>query len=398
MKFLNYIVILATLLVVFGCKKSDNRRKGSITIGVQAEPQAQLVATKTYVDPTTFTLEVWRGSTIVEKFAPIGSQSRTISLDAAAYTISAFSNQFTAAAFEKPVYGDTQMATIKEGENKNITLNCSQTNAGITITYSNEFKANHSSYSTKVEQPEGSLIFQQTETRRGYFLAKSVDMTILADGVEYKKTITLAPKTDYDIEVEYTPQTDTKSTISVTINVITTVSKEVIIIDFPSRPKPPVTPSAEIDYYETMGSSASNTIVAAYNDWSYPEATYSASAVTIRSDYPSDCVGASGDDSFYFAAGSQLTISGINSLNTSAPNVSLVFKCAKNGGDFNTSQFEISASSDGTSFNSLNYSRAEDSSWEEVTISGIPRTANLYLRFKSTAVRYYLDDIKLITQ
>lgn len=45
------------------------------------------------------------------------------------------------------------------GATKDVALECTQTNAGVKINYSDDFKAQHTSYSTRIAHSTGTLDF-----------------------------------------------------------------------------------------------------------------------------------------------------------------------------------------------------------------------------------------------
>jgi len=84
--------------------------------------------------------------------------------------------------FEIPFYSGTTNVEIEANQTKNASLVCSQANAGIKVVWSNDFETLYSTYQAQMYCNEGFLNYSSTETRTGYFLPGTINVTILADG------------------------------------------------------------------------------------------------------------------------------------------------------------------------------------------------------------------------
>lgn len=200
MKLTHLAPVAALLLLIgTGCSKDRGTSHGAGTLNIKLEMDDHIdlvtrtANTKATPDLASFTLEVLQGEEIVEKLPTIGSNtSPSLTLEEGDYTVNVYSQPFTAPAFDTPVYGDSQDFSLLAGETKNLTMECVQTNAGVIISYTDEFKAQYTTYSTRIDCTSGSLDFSGADaTRTGYFPAGYATLTITADGKEYQQEILL---------------------------------------------------------------------------------------------------------------------------------------------------------------------------------------------------------------
>lgn len=236
--------VLPLLLLASGCSKDRNEPRGNGTLNIRLEmdDRIDLVATqacntKATPDLGAFTLEVTQDETVVHKIPTLGANtSPSLTLEAGDYTVSAYSQPFAAPAFDTPVYGASQLLTIMAGATKDVALECTQTNAGVKINYSDDFKAQHTSYSTRIAHSTGTLDFSGSDAgRTGYFPTGYVDLIVTADGKEYTQAIQLKARRLYTITVKDANVPVTSGHANISISVSTDVTNENVEITFPAN-------------------------------------------------------------------------------------------------------------------------------------------------------------------
>ena len=158
-------------------------------------------------------------------------------------------------------------------------------------------------------------------------------------------------------------------------------------------------------FTETIGTVSGTTAIAVHesnNGFSNSSFVMSGSADIRITSSSTSYLGASGGANVFFTnnGASSFLISGINTSNLGG--ISLSFGCAKSTTSSNGSDFIVEVSSDGTTYQPLNFPSFSTGSgtavWRLVMASGnIPSVANLRLRFRntSTVTQYRIDDIKL---
>jgi hypothetical protein len=135
-----------------------------------------------------------------------------IRLETGSYYVTASSDNNIPAAFDNPFYfGRSDTFTIIPGGQQSVVVNCELSNTVVTVIYSDQVKNNFSDYSTTISSSAGSLEFNRTETRPGYF--QPLDLSIRAvltwqkpDGTFESKTLNGSipnpqPKRKYEIHV-----------------------------------------------------------------------------------------------------------------------------------------------------------------------------------------------------
>ena len=236
--------VLPLLLLASGCSKDRNEPRGNGTLNIRLEmdDRIDLVATqacntKATPDLGAFTLEVTQDETVVHKIPTLGANtSPSLTLEAGDYTVSAYSQPFAAPAFDTPVYGASQLLTIMAGATKDVALECTQTNAGVKINYSDDFKAQHTSYSTRIAHSTGTLDFSGSDAgRTGYFPTGYVDLIVTADGKGYTQAIQLKARRLYTITVKDANVPVTSGHANISISVSTDVTNENVEITFPAN-------------------------------------------------------------------------------------------------------------------------------------------------------------------
>ncbi|HJB84183.1 MAG TPA: DUF4493 domain-containing protein [Candidatus Alistipes merdigallinarum] len=391
--------IVCGVLMVVLCACSDVEHleigEGTLRVHVQVDPQVFIAVKST--DIASYSLEVSQEGTVVKKVSPIGDNMDPISLKAGSYVVRAYSQDFTAPAFDTPVYEGSVPVTIATGNETAVAITCAQSNAGVQIQFTDTFLANHESYFVTVSQIEGTLTFTVDDVvsgRIGYFLPGEAVITVTADGVEYEEEVELEACRVYNVSVDDAPPVvsgDLKADITIDTDVLT---EEVAVIF----------PSGVVDYSETMGGImvSSQTVVAGYTGWANKQVVYSGlnSYIAAESNFSDTYSGASGGNYLLFRqAESWFSVSGINT-STAATDMILTFGCcAESVCDLNTSLM-VSVSQNGTDFTQLLTTDQQiNSRWKSVSFSeGIPRAENLTIRIENrTSIRCMIDDLSLKT-
>lgn len=153
---------------------------------------------------------------------------------------------------------------------------------------------------------------------------------------------------------------------------------------------------AQTIYSENMGTPTATTLITAYTGFqNSTPITYSGTGDVRTSSASSGYVGASGGGNTYLAATKTLIISGIN---TSAytSNIQLSFGYLTSSAT--ATAMTVETSTDGTNWTPLSFTNNTNTSWNLVTISGIPSSSTLSLRFtnaNAATTQNRVDDIKV---
>jgi len=173
----NTLLLILSLFLMCACFKApEEKGTGYLTLNI-----SQSTSVKVGIDFKDFTLRISDGKVEVLK-ERIGDLPDEIALPAGTYTIEAYSMEFDEPKFETPFYLGKTTVDIEAGETNEVSLVCSQGNAGIKLVWSADFSILFETYDAQIECNEGYLHYSSSEERSGYFLPGTVSVVIHADG------------------------------------------------------------------------------------------------------------------------------------------------------------------------------------------------------------------------
>ena len=103
-------------------------------------------------------------------------------VDPGTYHVSVRSRDFTAPAFDQPLYGDVQEAVVSSGSTVDVALVCHQLNAGIRLRIASDFLDNYPKGLFFVRSDDGRLPYAYREQRIAYFNPGPVSVVLDDDG------------------------------------------------------------------------------------------------------------------------------------------------------------------------------------------------------------------------
>ncbi|HLF34214.1 MAG TPA: DUF4493 domain-containing protein [Cyclobacteriaceae bacterium] len=178
MKYLKYqwpIIALAFLFFIFSCREDNNIQeipKGKISIGLQADPSISIATGRLMsVNTDSFRVAICNaaGMEIIafEDFIEIQEE---IEVDTGEYYVTAKSDNSSSAAFDNPIYsGTSNRFHVKANEVAPVFVNCSISNFLISVLYSEKLADHFNGWETMIFNNSDTLVFEQNETRAGYF-------------------------------------------------------------------------------------------------------------------------------------------------------------------------------------------------------------------------------------
>ena len=200
---IKFLLSLSVILLLIGCGKDqeDNPapEKGKISLSLETEIiEETLGQGRIAVNSDTFKVVVQLESgVVVVEYDNASEVPEFITLDPGSYKVKAYSeNENQAAAFESPYYyGESGVIDLGPGQTENISVTCKVANCGVKINYSTNIQEQFDSYSTEVSNASGTLIYNEGETRIGFFDLSpiSIEATLnyeTFDGSPRTKTLT----------------------------------------------------------------------------------------------------------------------------------------------------------------------------------------------------------------
>jgi len=180
-----------SLFVMFACSQTpEEKGTGYLTLNI-----SQGTGTKADVDIFDFILRISDGPVEVMK-GRIADLPAEIALPEGSYTIEAYSMEFDQPEFEMPFYSGKTTVAIEAGETKDVSLVCSQGNAGIKVVWASSFSTLYENYYARIHSDDETYLhYSSAETRTGYFLPGTVSVVVHADGQTINSSpITLAAR------------------------------------------------------------------------------------------------------------------------------------------------------------------------------------------------------------
>jgi hypothetical protein len=173
-------LIIVSLFVLRACsEKEKNIEKGTGYLALNIDRSREL---KTDLQIEEFTLLISTESGTVVVSEKIKNLPEQIALPVDRYTVRIFSVDFLEPKFDLPCYsGETEIEIIA-GQTQNVSLICTQSNAGIKVLWSPEFAERYQTYQAELFSGTERLVYSASETRTGYFLPGKVEVYIHADG------------------------------------------------------------------------------------------------------------------------------------------------------------------------------------------------------------------------
>ncbi len=235
-------LLAAAMLMLASCSKENDVAPGfgKLAINASVTPEVTLKATIDQSVVNGYNLTLTDNSDNSVKFnGTIASFTSPMELPAGTYTAVVKSEDFTAPAFSKPVYGVTKSdITIASNQTTEATLQAAQTNAGVKVAYDAQMATSFpgKTATTTITDANGSLLYASDESRIGYFTPGSVTVKVTFDGKEYTQSLTLAAGKNKEVTVNITPKPATPSLLNLTISVDETFEDKADSWTFDEKP------------------------------------------------------------------------------------------------------------------------------------------------------------------
>ncbi len=178
--FLWLVVFALYSLFLSSCRglTFENETTGEIRF-VFERPVATKAVVRDFPDSNKFVLTIKNSSGNLVYDGLYGERPSKLELNAGSYDIAVVSGTFTKPEFEAPCYGDNKTVVVKAGEVCVISLTAVQTNVGIRLTFTDDFKKKFSGYTAEFADKEGKLSYPFTETRFAYLNPGPVILNLL---------------------------------------------------------------------------------------------------------------------------------------------------------------------------------------------------------------------------
>ncbi|MBK8805282.1 MAG: DUF4493 domain-containing protein [Bacteroidales bacterium] len=179
------ILISLLLLVFYSCNKEQvtkNEMSGKGHVSLSIEGNNTLIESSSSFksdEINNFVVEIYKeNNDLIIRYEKLVDMPSSIELEAGTYYALVFSPNKKPVAFDEPYYhGQSEVFTIKSGDNKSISVECFIATAKVTVTYSENVKKSFTDYKVVVKNQVDSLIFLKDDTRAGFFLPGKLEVT-----------------------------------------------------------------------------------------------------------------------------------------------------------------------------------------------------------------------------
>lgn len=111
-----------------------------------------------------------------------GARPKEMVVPVGSYEVWAYSSEFTAPAYDLPVYEDRKNLLVQSGMVNSLSLVCRQSNSGLRLLFTNNFKQRFKDVELKVADSRGAIPYQYTESRFLYLSPGSIRLFLAPSG------------------------------------------------------------------------------------------------------------------------------------------------------------------------------------------------------------------------
>jgi hypothetical protein len=178
--------IEATLLFIYfgifltSCKglEFEDETTGELKLAFAKSVETKSVV-RDFPDSNKFILTIKSSSGSIIYNGLYGNRPAKIELDAGSYEIAVVSRDFTIPEFEAPCYSDCKTVVVKAGETCVVLLTAVQSNAGLRLTFTQDFVGKFSGYTAELSDIKGKIGYPFTESRFAYMNPGIVTVRLL---------------------------------------------------------------------------------------------------------------------------------------------------------------------------------------------------------------------------
>jgi len=146
---------------------------GRISLAIEGVPQEHysdgtFLKSGINTDTNSFILKIY--STSGEKVydGAYGERPQEITVTPGGYEVALYSRRFSPPALDAPVFGEEHTIVVAENEQARVSFLCRQVNAGIRLTFADDFRQNFPGSGVFVLQGEKRLEYNYTQTKYAY--------------------------------------------------------------------------------------------------------------------------------------------------------------------------------------------------------------------------------------
>ncbi|NBC84357.1 MAG: DUF4493 domain-containing protein [Bacteroidetes bacterium] len=178
-------------ILLLSCKKDKHSapEQGIGTLSVNIEMNIEVIdlpgiLKSTAANTDSFAISIYNASdALVQSYAYALEMPDNIELQAGEYYVVASYGDDNYVGFEMPyLTGQSPLTQVNAGQSSQVSVNSAVANCAVSINYLESVTDQFDSYSTEVSSAHGSLTFNETESRYGYFPLSPLSIECTLDG------------------------------------------------------------------------------------------------------------------------------------------------------------------------------------------------------------------------
>lgn len=192
LRFISLVAAALSVAVLSGCgsfKLERDQLPGAISFAIEDVPQdyctdGTFLKSNIRADTNNFILTIY--STDGEKIydGKYGERPEEIIVTPGGYEVGLYSSRFNPPAFDTPVYGQEHTIVVAENEQAKVSFLCSQINAGVKLTFANDFIARFPGSGVSIVQGDNRLAYNYSTTKYAYVSTEKFNIVYSKGGTD----------------------------------------------------------------------------------------------------------------------------------------------------------------------------------------------------------------------
>lgn len=185
MKKLTSLLLIMAMLFVVSCQKDEPKpveETGTLIVDIDLSLQIDEIAKglKAEVPIGEYRVNIYStDGSLTRSYETASAMPDSVELSPGDYYVEAYSDNNVPAEFDNPhYYGASTVFTISSNSREVVNVTCSLANTIVSVVYTDNILNNFIDYNTTVSTSMGSLLYDSSESRWGYFQTSPLDILV----------------------------------------------------------------------------------------------------------------------------------------------------------------------------------------------------------------------------
>lgn len=172
-----------TVILIIGVSSGCNgltftdETKGELKLVLTGENITKVVV-RDFPDSNSFMLSITRSNGTVVYNGKYGEKPANLQLEAGSYDVNIYSRLFVNPEFDAACYSDSKTVVIQSGKVNILSLTCRQSNVGLRLSFTSDFKSRYVNYLPEIADSKGMIVYPYSETRFAYLNAGNISVRL----------------------------------------------------------------------------------------------------------------------------------------------------------------------------------------------------------------------------